>query len=191
VVSKASAGALEVLPLHSCRNMQRTLADAAAKGWAVLGAAAGPDSTPVTQWQVTQPTVLVMGECPTPYLRPAVVLQHDMCWFGTCASAANAAKAAVLRHTATWGHAGACAASQCAPHGCIHCIHCGPASRYANPLVDQRCTTRAAVCCQATRDTACAQWCGAPVPTWWRWRCLQTGRGPPLHAQQPMQLWSP
>jgi 21S rRNA (GM2251-2'-O)-methyltransferase len=63
VVSKASAGAVEVLPLHSCRNMQRTLADAAAKGWAVLGAAAGPDSTPVTQWQVTQPTILVMGEC--------------------------------------------------------------------------------------------------------------------------------
>jgi hypothetical protein len=39
-VSKASAGALEYLPIHACRSMPRTLARAAAQGWAVLGARA-------------------------------------------------------------------------------------------------------------------------------------------------------
>ena len=37
-VSKASAGALEHLPIHACRSMPRTLARAAAQGWAVMGA---------------------------------------------------------------------------------------------------------------------------------------------------------
>ena len=37
-VSKASAGALELLPLHSCSNLMRTLQTAADSGWLVLGA---------------------------------------------------------------------------------------------------------------------------------------------------------
>ena len=62
VVSKASAGALEVLPMHSCKMMHRTLGDAAAKGWAVIGAAAGTGSVPVSKWVVDRPTILVMGK---------------------------------------------------------------------------------------------------------------------------------
>jgi 21S rRNA (GM2251-2'-O)-methyltransferase len=62
VVSKASAGALEVMPMHSCKIMHRTLADAAAKGWAVVGAAAGAGSVPVSKWVVDKPTILVVGK---------------------------------------------------------------------------------------------------------------------------------
>ncbi|KXZ51241.1 hypothetical protein GPECTOR_13g728 [Gonium pectorale] len=62
VVSKASAGALEALPLHSCRNLPRTLLDARDnKGWAVLGAAAGGGSQPVGAVRVSGPTILVLG----------------------------------------------------------------------------------------------------------------------------------
>lgn len=38
VVSKASAGALELTPIYSARNLPKLLADAAADGWQVLGA---------------------------------------------------------------------------------------------------------------------------------------------------------
>ncbi|GFR43989.1 hypothetical protein Agub_g5134 [Astrephomene gubernaculifera] len=62
VVSKASAGSLEVLQLHSCRNLPRTLLDARDnKGWRVLGAAAGSGSQPVGQVRVDGPTILVLG----------------------------------------------------------------------------------------------------------------------------------
>ena len=36
-VSKASSGALEYLPVHSCHAMQKTLANAAREGWRVMG----------------------------------------------------------------------------------------------------------------------------------------------------------
>ncbi len=36
-VSKASAGALEYLPIHACRSMPRTLSRAADSGWHVIG----------------------------------------------------------------------------------------------------------------------------------------------------------
>jgi hypothetical protein len=62
VVSKASSGAAELMRLHSCRSMPRTLADAAEKGWAVVGAAAESASVPVSEFKVDRPTVLVMGE---------------------------------------------------------------------------------------------------------------------------------
>lgn len=39
-VSKASAGALEWLPLHACRSMPRTLSRAAECGWHVVGGSA-------------------------------------------------------------------------------------------------------------------------------------------------------
>ena len=41
VVSKASSGALEMLPLHSCSNLMRTLQSAADAGWLILGALSG------------------------------------------------------------------------------------------------------------------------------------------------------
>lgn len=63
-VSKASAGALEVVQLHSCRNLPRTLLDAGQKGWAVLGAAAGRDAVPCSSVAVDRPTILVLGTSP-------------------------------------------------------------------------------------------------------------------------------
>jgi hypothetical protein len=63
-VSKASAGALEVMTLHNSKNLPRTLADAAERGWAVVGAAGEAAATPVAQFRVNRPTVLVMGEAP-------------------------------------------------------------------------------------------------------------------------------
>lgn len=41
-VSKASAGALELMPVYSCRMMQKTLQRAADEGWSVLGEAPMP-----------------------------------------------------------------------------------------------------------------------------------------------------
>jgi 21S rRNA (GM2251-2'-O)-methyltransferase len=62
VVSKASAGAAELMRLCSCRSMPRTLADAAEKGWAVVGAAAEPGAVPVSELRaLDRPTLLVMG----------------------------------------------------------------------------------------------------------------------------------
>ncbi|KAG2498492.1 hypothetical protein HYH03_003744 [Edaphochlamys debaryana] len=62
VVSKASAGALEALPLHNAHSLPRTLLDARdSKGWAVLGAAAGSGSVPVGAAGVRGPTILVLG----------------------------------------------------------------------------------------------------------------------------------
>lgn len=46
VTTKASAGVLEAWPVHSCDNLPRTLADAAERGWTVLGAAADRGSVP-------------------------------------------------------------------------------------------------------------------------------------------------
>lgn len=43
------------------RSMPRTLADAAEKGWAVVGAAADADTVPLAQFAVERPTLLVMG----------------------------------------------------------------------------------------------------------------------------------
>jgi 21S rRNA (GM2251-2'-O)-methyltransferase len=61
VVSKASAGVLEVIELHSCNSLPRTLLDAREKGWLVLGAAAGQSSKSCRDVAVAQPTVLVVG----------------------------------------------------------------------------------------------------------------------------------
>eukprot|EP00892_Ulva_mutabilis_P008291 jgi/Ulvmu1/5834/UM025_0092.1 len=61
--SKASAGALEALPVHGADNLPRTLLAAADSGWTVLGAdgaasAAAADAADVT---VAAPTLLVLG----------------------------------------------------------------------------------------------------------------------------------
>jgi len=62
VVSKASSGALEVMTLHNTPNLPRTLADAAEQGWEVVGAAGERDATPIAEFKVERPTLLVMGE---------------------------------------------------------------------------------------------------------------------------------
>ena len=63
VASKASAGALEYVPIHDCSNLANTLTDAAAQGWQVLGAA---DANALQQGassmaDIGRPTVLVVG----------------------------------------------------------------------------------------------------------------------------------
>ena len=52
---------MEVVELHSCKNLPRTLLDARAKGWAVLGAAADVNASSVRSVSVSEPTILVMG----------------------------------------------------------------------------------------------------------------------------------
>ena len=61
VVSKASAGALEALPVHACANLPRLLSEAAASGWSVLGAAAEEGAVDCTAAAVQGPTILVVG----------------------------------------------------------------------------------------------------------------------------------
>ena len=61
VVSKASAGAMEAMPVHSAQNLPRTLAAAASSGWTVVGAASEPASVNCLEVQMTQPTLLVLG----------------------------------------------------------------------------------------------------------------------------------
>eukprot|EP00890_Picochlorum_soloecismus_P002916 jgi/Picsp_1/3625/NSC_06462-R1_rrna methylase family protein len=61
VVSKASAGALEKMAIHSCRSLPNTLADARSKGWSVLGAAADERAISCSEYKVSRPTILVMG----------------------------------------------------------------------------------------------------------------------------------
>ncbi|KAL3133142.1 hypothetical protein ABBQ38_007036 [Trebouxia sp. C0009 RCD-2024] len=61
VVSKASAGAMEAMPVHSAQNLPRTLAAAAAAGWQVIGATSDPTSMNCLDVSMTQPTLLVLG----------------------------------------------------------------------------------------------------------------------------------
>ncbi|CAI7774219.1 unnamed protein product [Closterium sp. NIES-53] len=62
VVSKASAGALEIMQVHECTNMMRFLARSAANGWLVVGAAADPSAIPISRLSSGgSPTLLVLG----------------------------------------------------------------------------------------------------------------------------------
>ena len=61
VVSKASAGALEVAPLHSVSNMPRWLGQCAEAGWEVLGTDGGSDAIDVADAALTGPAMVVLG----------------------------------------------------------------------------------------------------------------------------------
>jgi len=61
VVSKASSGALEKMTVYSCRSLPTTLTDARSKGWDVVAASGDDDSTPCQDFEITAPTLLVMG----------------------------------------------------------------------------------------------------------------------------------
>jgi len=62
VVSKASAGALEVGNLFETNNMPRFLSLSVGHGWKVIGTCAGGgDSIPLSQLDTNQPTVVVLG----------------------------------------------------------------------------------------------------------------------------------
>lgn len=61
VVSKASAGAMEVMQVHTCTNLPRTLGLAGEDGWTIVGAAAGEEAVACSQYALEGPTVLVLG----------------------------------------------------------------------------------------------------------------------------------
>ncbi|MCO5609074.1 hypothetical protein L7F22_063296 [Adiantum nelumboides] len=62
VVSKASAGALEVMELRSCKNMMKFLNRSTENGWRVVGgSAAGMGVSSVTELPRGLPTILVLG----------------------------------------------------------------------------------------------------------------------------------
>ncbi|KAL6541310.1 hypothetical protein OROHE_011018 [Orobanche hederae] len=71
VVSKASAGALELTELRSCKNMMQFLVSSAENGWRVLGGSVSSKSVPLNEIGTREPTILVLGSEGTG-LRPLV-----------------------------------------------------------------------------------------------------------------------
>ncbi|CAA7400103.1 unnamed protein product [Spirodela intermedia] len=71
VVSKASAGSLEMIELRSCKNMMQFLASSVENGWRVLGGSVSPNALPLGEVKPGAPTVLVLGSEGTG-LRPLV-----------------------------------------------------------------------------------------------------------------------
>ncbi|KAL0345174.1 UNVERIFIED_CONTAM: rRNA methyltransferase 1, mitochondrial [Sesamum radiatum] len=71
VVSKASAGSLELMELRSCKNMMQFLASSAGNGWRVLGGSVSPRAIPLSEVVPGAPTILVLGSEGTG-LRPLV-----------------------------------------------------------------------------------------------------------------------
>lgn len=61
VVSKASAGAVELAAVHSTRNMPRFLNKCRENGWRVVGTALSGQTVPLPELQSGQPTILVLG----------------------------------------------------------------------------------------------------------------------------------
>jgi 21S rRNA (GM2251-2'-O)-methyltransferase len=60
VVSKSSAGAMELMRVHATRNLPRTLEGAASTGWEVVGAALERSVAP-SELDSNLPTILVLG----------------------------------------------------------------------------------------------------------------------------------
>ncbi|KAK1377656.1 tRNA/rRNA methyltransferase, SpoU [Heracleum sosnowskyi] len=71
VVSKASAGSLELMELRSCKNMMQFLVSSADNGWRVLGGSVAPKAIPLDEVVPGSPTILVLGSEGTG-LRPLV-----------------------------------------------------------------------------------------------------------------------
>ncbi|PAN28601.1 hypothetical protein PAHAL_5G164900 [Panicum hallii] len=71
VVSKASAGSLELIELLSCRNMMQFLSSSAENGWRVLGGTIANKAVPLSEVETGVPTILVLGSEGTG-LRPLV-----------------------------------------------------------------------------------------------------------------------
>ncbi|KAI3447038.1 hypothetical protein Pfo_003703 [Paulownia fortunei] len=71
VVSKASAGSLELMELRSCKNMMQFLASSAGNGWRVLGGSVSPRAITLGEIVPGDPTILVLGSEGTG-LRPLV-----------------------------------------------------------------------------------------------------------------------
>ncbi|KAF3442970.1 hypothetical protein FNV43_RR16888 [Rhamnella rubrinervis] len=71
VVSKASAGSLELMELRYCKNMMQFLTSSADNGWRVLGGSVSPKSIPLNEVAPGAPTILALGSEGTG-LRPLV-----------------------------------------------------------------------------------------------------------------------
>ncbi|KGN66175.1 uncharacterized protein LOC101220884 [Cucumis sativus] len=71
VVSKASAGSLELMELRYCKNMMQFLTSSAENGWRVLGASVSSKSIDLKEVLPGAPTILVLGSEGTG-LRPLV-----------------------------------------------------------------------------------------------------------------------
>ncbi|XP_074568314.1 uncharacterized protein LOC141824879 [Curcuma longa] len=61
VVSKASAGSLELIELLSCKNMMQFLSSSAENGWRVLGGSVSSKAVSLSEVEVGVPTILVLG----------------------------------------------------------------------------------------------------------------------------------
>lgn len=61
VVSKASAGSLELIEVRCCKNMMRFLSSSAENGWRVIGGSISSKSIPVNDVTPGAPTILVLG----------------------------------------------------------------------------------------------------------------------------------
>ncbi|PIA64627.1 hypothetical protein AQUCO_00100239v1 [Aquilegia coerulea] len=61
VVSKASAGSLELMELRSCKNMMQFLSSSAENGWRVLGGSVSSRAIPLNEISPGAPTILVLG----------------------------------------------------------------------------------------------------------------------------------
>jgi len=82
VVSKASAGSLELMELRCCKNRMQFLASSAENGWRVLGGSVSSKAVPLNEVLPGQPTILVLGSEGTG-LRPLVERDHVLNSFGT------------------------------------------------------------------------------------------------------------
>uniref|UniRef100_A0A6N2KRF8 rRNA methyltransferase 1, mitochondrial n=1 Tax=Salix viminalis TaxID=40686 RepID=A0A6N2KRF8_SALVM len=71
VVSKASAGSLELMELRYCKNMMQFLVSSAENGWRVLGGSVSSKAVSLIEVLPGQPTILVLGSEGTG-LRPLV-----------------------------------------------------------------------------------------------------------------------
>ncbi|GKV06710.1 hypothetical protein SLEP1_g18563 [Rubroshorea leprosula] len=71
VVSKASAGSLELMELRYCKNMMQFLVSSAENGWRVLGGSVASRAVPLNEILPGAPTILVLGSEGTG-LRPLV-----------------------------------------------------------------------------------------------------------------------
>lgn len=61
VVSKASAGSLELMELRSCKNMMQFLTSSSRNGWRVLGGSVSSKTVPLNEVVRGAPTILVLG----------------------------------------------------------------------------------------------------------------------------------
>lgn len=71
VVSKASAGSLELMELRYCKNMMQFLTSSFENGWRVLGGSVSSKAIPLNEVLPGEPTILVLGSEGTG-LRPLV-----------------------------------------------------------------------------------------------------------------------